>query len=109
MTSCWGVRLTPVPRLQLYVSEDLEARLRERAEVSGVSVSALAGVLLDQALVLYTFPAPASTAEELAGQTQEIARRVREAGLAHTVAEPPDPDAPEGRVDGQADSATPGE
>ena len=72
-------------RLQIYVSEELEARLRERANISGVSVSALACVLLDQGLVLYSFPSPASSAGELAEQAGEIAKRVSEAGLARTI------------------------
>lgn len=72
-----------MPRLQIYVSDALEERLRQRASISGVSVSALACVLLDQGLVLYAFPSPASSAEELAAQRSEIARSVSEAGLAH--------------------------
>ncbi len=80
-----GSQTDSMPKLQIYVSDALGDRLRQRASTSGVSVSALACVLLDQGLVLYEFPKPASSAEELAGQADEIARRVGEAGLARLV------------------------
>ena len=65
-----------MPRRVIYTSDELDERLRKRASVSGVSVSSLAGVLLDQALVLYDFAAPAASAEELALQKDSIAAKV---------------------------------
>jgi len=42
-----------MPRLVIYVSDDLQNRLRERAEIAGTAVSSLGAILLDQALAGY--------------------------------------------------------
>lgn len=73
------------PRLVLYPSPALIERLRERARVSGVSVSQLGCVLLDQSLVLYNFATPASSAEELGDQLGRVVESVATAGLATRV------------------------
>lgn len=52
-------------RLQLSVSDSLAARLQERAEHSGASVSATAAVLLDLALARYEPDAPAEAPQRM--------------------------------------------
>lgn len=86
-------RAAGVRALEVEVSDELQGRLLARARVSGVDVNSLVAVLLDQALVLYTFAAPASSATELSEQQEAVAKSVVEAGLAaRVVAEPADAD-----------------
>lgn len=65
-----------MPRRVIYTSDELNQRLVARAAVTGVSVSQLACVLLDQALSLYDYVTPAASAEELALQGRSIAENI---------------------------------
>ncbi len=83
-----------MPRRVIYTSEALNKRLVARAAVTGVSVSQLACVLLDQALSLYDLTAPATSAEELSGQGKAIADTVVGNILGRGVLEIPDGSGP---------------
>lgn len=85
-----------MPRRVIYTSEALNQRLVARAAVTGVSVSQLACVLLDQALSHYDLATPATSAEELSGQGKAIADKVVGNILGRGVLEIPDGGPPAG-------------
>jgi hypothetical protein len=90
-----------VPKFQVYASEHLISQLRARAQIAGIPMSALACVLLDQALSGYGTAAPSSVVLTN-GLGEVVADR-----LEKVTGESAAPDAGEGGRKSRGESAAP--